>query len=214
MRTSPPVIVLKEKRESVKRELHGAADVFRGSGIEVAAERNMLTVSMIGTANAYAYALCHSYGGALLHLEQEFEVSTCAPAQNVVLTMSAMLQGHLRTDHSGGACLRAASASVQPVGGGPSIGLALAPRCGGGVEKGCWPLKEESTSSPVVVPAGRFLLVADFIVEATADHFCKGHGEVDFAPNSPEGTWSWADPIEKADPANHGFHVLVRADTP
>ena len=148
---------------------------------------NTLSATLTGTANAYAYVLCHSYAGALLHLEQELEVTPSDPKYGwVVLTMSVKVDGHLRTDINGGASLRMASATVQPAGGGEALGLALSPRQMGGMQ-GSQRVQEEASSTPQVVPAGRFLLVADFVVEATADHICKGHGEVDFAPIPPRG---------------------------
>jgi hypothetical protein len=213
-RTAPPAITLKEKRESVEREKHGAANVFEGGKITVATAGNTLSATLTGTSNAYAYVLCHSYGGALLHLEQEFEVTPSDPTYGwVVLTISAKVDGHLRSDIHGGASLRMASATVQPVRGGEALELALSPRQAGGVQ-GSWRVKEEASLSPQVVPAGRFLLVADFVVEATADHISKGHGEADFAPDSPGGAWAWPDPIEKVDSKDFGLTVNVKADTP
>ena len=210
----PPLIVLKEKKDSVKRDIHGAGNVFPGGKIVVKAENNVLLTTLADSANAYAYALCHSHAGACLHLEQQFEVVPCDPGQSVVLTMAIKLDGHLRTDENGGASLKLASATVQPVGGGPGLGLALAPRTSAPGVRGVWRLKEDSESNPLVVPPGRFVLVADFVIEATADHFCKGHGEVDFCPESPEGAWSWPDPIEKVETTDWGFTVLVQADNP
>ena len=206
---------MKEKRESVKRERHGAANVFEGGKITVTATGDTLSATLTGTANAYAYVLCHSYAGALLHLEQEFEVTPSDPKYGwVVLMMSVKVDGHLRTDINGGASLRMASATVQPAGGGEVLGLALSPRQMGGMQ-GSQRVKEEASSTPQVVPAGRFLLVADFVVEATADHICKGHGEVDFAPDSPEGAWAWPDPsVEKVDTSDFGLNVTVKAGTP
>ena len=126
--TVPPAITLKEKRESVRRERHGAANVYEGGKITVTATGNTLSASLTGTANAYAYVLCHSYAGALLHLEQEFEVTPADPNYGwVVLTMSVKVDGHLRSDIHGGASLRMASAIVQPAGGGEALGLALSP---------------------------------------------------------------------------------------
>ena len=128
--------------------------------------------------------------------------------------MMIKLDGHLRTDENGGATLKLASASVHPVDGGPGLGLALAPRTSPCGARGVWRLKEDSKSNPVIVAPGRFILVADFVIEATADHFCNGHGEVDFAPDSPEGAWAWPDPIEKVPTKDWGFTVWVQADTP
>ena len=65
----PPKIVLKEKKDSVKRDIHGAGTVFEGDRIVVTAQDNTLAAALVGTANAYAYALCHSHAGACLHLE-------------------------------------------------------------------------------------------------------------------------------------------------
>ena len=212
--TAPPTITLKEKRENVKRERHGAANVFEGGKITVAARGNTLSATLTGTANAYAYVLCHSHAGALLHLEQEFEVTPSHPNDGwVVLTMSLKIDGHLRTDINGGASLTMASATIQPAGGGEALGLALPPRQMGGMQ-GAQRIQEEASSTPQVVPAGRFLLVADFVVEATADHICKGHGEVDFAPDSPEGVWAWSDPVEKIDTKDFGLTVNVKAIMP
>jgi hypothetical protein len=75
-------------------------------------------------------------------------------------------------------------------------------------------VKEEAASTPQIVSAGWFLLVTDFVVEATADHVSKGHGKVDFAPDSPEGAWAWSDSIEKTDTTDFGLTVTVKADTP
>lgn len=210
----PPKIVLKEKKQSVKRDIHGAGNVFEGGRIVVTAQDNTMAAALVDTANAYAYALCHSHAGACLHLEQEFEVIPCVSGENAVLTMMIKLDGHLRTDENGGATLKLASASVQPVGGGPVLALAVAPRTSVPGVRGVWRLKEDSKSNPVIVTPGRFILVADFVIEATADHFCNGHGEVDFAPDSPEGAWAWPDPIEKVPTKDWGFTVWVQADTP
>ena len=159
---------------------------------------NTLSATLTDTANAYAYVLCHSYAGALLHLEQEFEVTPSDPKYGwVVLTMSVKVDGHLRTDINGGASLKIASATVQPAGGGEALGLALSPRQMGGMQ-GSQRVLEEASSTPQVVPAGRFLLVADFVVEATADHICKGHGEVDFA-RFPRGGMGLAGPSIRKD---------------
>lgn len=214
-RTAPPRITLKEKQENVRRERHGAANVFEGGKITVAATGNTLSATLTGTANAFAYVLCHSYAGALLHLEQEFEVTPVNPNDGwVVLMISLKVDGHLRTDINGGASLRIASATVQPAGGGEALGLAISPRSAGGVQ-GSWRVQEEASSTPQVVPAGRFRLVADFVVEATADHICKGHGEADFAPDSPEAAWAWPDPsVEKIDTKDFGLNVTVKADMP
>ena len=131
-RTAPPKITLKEKQESVKRERHGAANVYEGGKITVTAAGNTLSATLTGTGNAFAYVLCHSYAGALLHLEQEFEVTPSDPKYGwVVLTMSVKVDGHLRTDINGGASLTMASATIQPAGGGEALGLALSPRSGG-----------------------------------------------------------------------------------
>ena len=210
----PPQIVLKEKKATVNRDIHGAGNVFEGGRIVVTAQDNQLAAALVDTANAYAYALCHSHAGACLHLEQQFEVVPCLSGENAVLSMIIKLDGHLRTDENGGATLKQASATVQPVGGGPVLALALAPRTSTPGVRGVWRLTEDSKSNPVVVPPGRYVLVADFVVEATADHFCHGHGEVDFAPDSPEGAWAWSDPIEKVETKDWGFTVWVRADTP
>ena len=99
---APPAITLKEKRESVKREKHGAANVYEGAKITVTPAGNTLSARLTGTANAYAYVLCHSYAGALLHLEQEFEVTPVDPQYAwVVLTMSVKVDGHLRATFTG-----------------------------------------------------------------------------------------------------------------
>jgi hypothetical protein len=210
----PPKIVLKEKKESVRRDIHGAGNVFEGGRIVVTAEVNMLAAALVDSANAYAYALCHSHAGACLHLEQEFEVIPCVSGENVLLTMMIKLDGHLRTDEHGGATLKLASATVQPVGGGPGLALALAPRTSACGVRGVWRLKDDSKSNPLIVAPGRFILVADFVIEATADHFCHGHGEVDFAPDAPEGAWAWPDPIEKVETKDWGFTVWVQAENP
>jgi hypothetical protein len=209
-----PVITLREKRESVRRERHGAANVYEGGKIAIKAVGNKLSATLTGTANAYAYILCHSYAGALLHLEQEFDVNSGDQQHGwTLLTMTLNLDGHLRTDKHGGASLRVASASIRPAGGGEAVRLAIAPRSAGGV-RGAWRVNDEAKSGPVAMPAGRFLLIADFVVEATADHISKGHGEVDFAPDSPEGSWAWSDPIEKVDSNDFGLTVNVKAENP
>ena len=81
----PPLIVLKEKKDSVKRDIHGAGNVYPGGTVAVKADENLLLATLADTANAYAYALCHSHAGACLHLEQQFEVVPCDPGQNVAL---------------------------------------------------------------------------------------------------------------------------------
>ena len=215
-KATPPVIVLNDKKETIDQTLHGASS-FDGGKIAVTAERNTVKATLSGTTNAYAYILCHSSVRGSVHVEQEFEIKPGDPtakagAATAAVSLSLKLEGYFRTDRRGGSRLEAARAEIHPVDGGPALGLELSPRSAGpGIAAR---VIDAASSPPQILPLGRYVLIADLVMVASADHFSSGHGEADFSPIRNEGIWSDPNPFEDVEPKDFGLTVTVKADAP
>jgi hypothetical protein len=219
-KAAPSVIVLNDKKETIERTLHGSSS-FDSGKITVNAERNTLKATLCGTTNAYAYILCHSSGRGSVHLEQEFEIKpgdpgvkagTATEAGSATVSLSLKLDGYFRTDRRGGARLEAARAEIHPIGGEPAVGLELSPRSAG--PSIAARVMDDASSAPKVLPLGRYVLIADLVMAASADHFSSGHGEADFSPKRNEGIWSEPNPFEDVEPKDFGLVVSVKTEVP
>ena len=144
---------------------------------------------MVGAAYAHCYAGRHSEGLLKVRLVHEFEVTPPDDSGALVgLRMSGKLDGYVRSEANGSACLRSADAAVYPAcGGGPVLSLAFPPCCAppGGAGR----CQQEFELPPQTLPAGRYVLVADLTPEASVDGTCRGHAEAVFAPGPRVGTW-------------------------
>ncbi|MBX6316108.1 MAG: hypothetical protein IRY99_24825 [Isosphaeraceae bacterium] len=209
----PPVITLRDKCDVITPRIHGAAKV-EGGKIRVAASGNSLTATLTGAAYAYAYIGGHATGALSLRLVQPFDLAPGDPKTPwVALRLAAKVDGYVRSERQGTACLRVAAATLYPACGGPPWSLALPPGCAAG--RCAWRYERAAELPPLIVPAGRYVLVADFVIAATVDGITKGSGEAAFSPDAPEGTWSPAlNPLAGIDRKDFGFTVTLKASTP
>jgi hypothetical protein len=210
-----PLITLGEKRESITPEVHGAAYMEKGAIAVRPTSSTTFTAALTGASHAHAYVFCHATVLATVHLEQEFEVAPGNPATpSVTLSLTAKIDGHLRSDENGAACMRAATATVAPASGGPVLSVGFAPGCV--VGRGASRYTQTAQPPPQVVPAGKYVLVADFVFDANVDGFCHGHGEAiftsDFTADRPLIVPSLPDnPFEKVDKKDFGFRITIEA---
>src|SRR5439155_13323861 len=63
------------------------------------------------------------------------------------------------------------------------------------------------------MPVGRYVLTADFVIDAVAGGLCDGHSVADFSPSTtlPADWVRTRDPFQGVDKKNFGFSVLLTA---
>jgi hypothetical protein len=207
----PPTIKLGQTHNEIQPIEHGIGNA-EGEEIVVKANGGTLTATLGAASNAYGYVFHHSTGTANVRVVQEFEVIAGSPSNpHVTLALGGQIGGYIRANTQGSACLRMAASAIVPVGGGPPLtGFVLPSFCTPGC--GIWPVDEEATAPIVTVPAGCYLLVADLVLDATADGFNRGHGEAAFSPTALEGIWSPPDaPANGYNRKNFGFIINLKA---
>lgn len=207
----PPTIKLGPAHNEIQPIEHGIGNA-EGEEIVVKATGGTLTATLGAASNAYGYVFHHSTGTANVRVVQEFEVIAGRPSNPyVTLTLGGLIGGYIRANTQGSACLRMATAAIVPAGGGPPLtAFALPSICTPGC--GIWPVDEAATAPVVTVPAGCYLLVADLVLDASADGFNRGHGEAAFSPTAPEGIWSPPDaPATGYNRKNFGFLITLKA---
>jgi hypothetical protein len=184
-----------------------------GGQIEVETDENTLTVTMTGVAAAHCWVGCESTGGQLFRLSQEFEITS--PEQGVTeveLTLESTLKGVIRGRHKGRGCMRMASAAVYRADGPRTpLNLAHTPACAPG---GCAFKYEREIKLPAVtVPLGKYVLVAEFFIEADATGLTTGHGIADFSDDPIPDLWKQErDPFKDVDRKEFGFVLKLTAE--
>jgi hypothetical protein len=208
-----PTIRLGEKQETQNPDWSGAGEIPKGE-INAKVEANELATFLSGEAYAHSFAGHHARSLASIQLVQEFDIVPGDPEDpRVMLTLGGKLDGYLRSECKGTACLRLADAAVYPACGGPTLGLSFPPSCSSG--NGSHRCEAEAQSPSLMLLAGRYVLVVRLVLETTADGLFRGHGEAVFAPGTREGTWTSKDnPPPELEGEDFGFAVTLRADAP
>ena len=125
--------------------------------------------------------------------------------------MVGKVDGYLRGDCNGSACLRLASATVYPACGGPALTVAIAPGCIAG--ESALRILQTVEHPPLMVPAGDYILDATFVIEASVQGFSHGQGEAVFIPgNSGILPGLPNNPFIKVDRKDFGFIIAIEAD--
>ena len=173
---------------------------------------NTFTVTMTGTPAADSYLGCTSTATQTFHLVQEFEVACSDPSvQTVSLNLDSSLVGYVRSTRKATACVRLASATVAPQSwGGNPVALAHPPHCVSGTQgRLCNQHLPPAQGSPM--PLGRFILVADFVLDATASGVCNAHAAADFSPDTtlPAEWVRMRDPFQGVAKKSFGFNFTV-----
>jgi hypothetical protein len=184
----------------------GAIDVVTGSGT--------LSAVLTGTVAANAHLGCTGSACETFHLVQEFEITCSDPnVKTVSLTLDSTLVGFVRSRYKAGAQMKIATAVVAPVNWDDSplsVGHPIQ------VVEGTQAQLCNQHLVPLTVPfmpVGRYVLKAEFIIDAVAGGLCDGHSVADFSPSTtlPADWVRTRDPFQGVDKKNFGFSLLLTA---
>ncbi len=211
------------KCETISPCFHCSAKAADGKA-EFTAEDNQLKTVLTGAAGANVFFGAESAATLSVQVVQEFEIS-CSDSSisQVVLTLESNLAGFIRSKHKANACMRLASASIAPVGATTAaLSTCFPTACVGGVQGCCvgpQGYKYETPAEPVKVgamPLGKYVLQANFIIQATAGGVLDAHSTAIFTPES-EDLDAWErehDPFVGDAHDDFGFTLTLKADTP
>ena len=178
---------------------------------------NALAMTMSGSVAANAFLGHTSTATETFHLEQEFEIECSDSATSFVrLTLESALVGFVRSKYKAGAGVKVASAKVF-VAGSPETPLVVVhpPSC---VEGDNARLCNQHL--PLIrvdkMPLGKYILVADFVIDCNAGGICDGHSAADFSPSTalPADWVRTRDPFQGVDKKDFGFKLTLTADAP
>ena len=203
----PPKIRLGEKRERDTPEGRGAGYIPT-SKADVKAVGGKLTAVLTGAAFSHSFFGAHSVSVSALQLVQEFEVVPGAPSDPLVrLSLSGKIDGYVRSEKHGAAGLRLANASVTPACGGPTLGVVFPPcRISDTSRERC---RSAAEPTQLDLPPGKYVLVANLVLETDVDGILRSHAEAVFSPgNHYLGDWKSND-SEKPDVERKDFGLIV-----
>lgn len=173
-----------------------------------------LTVRMTGAPAADSYLGCTSSASQTFRLVQEFEVRCSdASVEAVALTLDSSLVGYVRSRRRADAGMRLARASVLPEGWTDTpLVLAHPPMCVSGDQARLCNQHLPPLEGPPM-PLGRYVLVADFVLDTTASGICNAHAAVDFSPDTalPVDWVRTRDPFQGASKKSFGFTLTLTA---
>jgi hypothetical protein len=190
-----------------------------GGAIDLQATSNTLSAFLTGTVAANAHLGTTGTAAETFHLVQEFEITSSDPkVTRVSLTLDSALVGYVRSRHKAGASMKLAAAMIRPANWDNSpLAVAHPMQSVNGAEASLCNQHLE----PLVVPSmpvGRYVLTADFLIEAVAGGLCDGHSVADFSPSTslPADWIRTKDPFQGVDKKNFGFAITltVAADNP
>ena len=185
-----------------------------GGAIDVVATSGTLSAVLTGTAAANAHLGCTGSACETFHLVQEFEITCSDPAvKTVSLTLDSSLVGYVRSRHKAGAQMKLATAVVAPVNWDDSplsVGHPIQ------VVSGTQAQLCNQHLVPLTVPSmpvGRYVLKAEFIIDAVAGGLCDGHAVADFSPTTglPADWVRTRDPFQGVNKKNFGFSLILTA---
>lgn len=207
---TPLKITLQKLEELGPQGQWGASQVLdRKASVKVSGAT--LTAKMTATAAAYPAVICPGTALATKRLVQPFTIEPATGATPWVnVTLSAKAEGYVRTLEGSHAGLRVASASVYPQGGGPPLALSFPPAATG--DGGHLHYREAVSIPPTPMPAGCYVLVLDFAVEAVVSGMFHGFAEAVFSP-TPAGSSRivGTNPYKDVDAKKLGFTVVLKA---
>jgi hypothetical protein len=190
--------------------------------IDLAPDKNTLTITVTGGVGANVFLGCHSEALQSMRLIQEFEVS-CSDANvhEMILTLDSKLLGFVRSKHKASACVRIASMTVTPAGGGsPILSVSHPVPCVGGTPFHSPPAGSQSTEPlPAIrsqpLPMGVYILDVNFVLTATAEGFLDAHSTAIFSPEPTElDPWEREhDPFAGEKKDGYGFTSVLTAST-
>ena len=180
------------------------------------AEAGTLTATITSIAGAHAYLGTHSASVHEVTLVQEFDVASSDPnVGQVLVSLEGSLNGYLRSRHKGSACVRMASATVAPAAGGYAPLSVALPALSVSGHDGQYAYSQSSKSPEQSLPVGRYVLTANFHIDAAAEGVLNGHGVANFSPDDlPAGYAQEVDPFKDAEKKDYGFVLTVTAALP
>ncbi|AGA30196.1 hypothetical protein [Singulisphaera acidiphila] len=210
------------KCENIAPSTHGDA---KGDGkVEVEAGDNQVKAVLGAAAGANVFIGVESTATESVHLVQEFEIS-CSDASisQVYLTLESNLLGFVRSKHKASAGVRLASATIAPVGWAttplavsyPTVCVGGPNGCNGGPKGYKYETPLEPVKSPLM-PLGRYVLHATFVVSASAGGLRDAHSTAIFMTES-EDLDAWErehDPFKGDSHDDFGFTLTLKADAP
>jgi hypothetical protein len=218
--TPPFEFTIQGKNEGITPYTQHDAKVEEGK-IDVATDKNTLTVTLTGGAGANVFLGAHSEAMQSFRLIQEFDVTSTDPKNSqVILSLDSKLVGFVRSKHKASACVHIASITVTPAGWATSPLAASLPRpCVGpnphplGAANGSMVKDPLPTITSEPLPLGRYVIDASFVVTADANGLLDGHSTAIFSPEPKElDPWEREhDPYNGEDKAGYGFTSVITA---
>lgn len=173
---------------------------------------NALAAVLSGSAAANAYLGCPGVATERFLLVQDFEI-TCSD-KNVTrakLSLDSVLAGFVRSKHRAGARTGPATAQVCPLGSTePVMAIAHPPLAVQGTD-GRHCNQHLPTLEVSGVPLGRYVLTAEFVLEAEAFGIADAHANADFSPSAtlPADWVRTRDPFQGVDKKDFGFSLTL-----
>ena len=205
---------------AVQPYTHGDAKTEEGK-IDVTTEANTLKVVMTGGVGANVFLGFESIANQTFQLVQEFEITAADPnVREVVLTLDSGLIGFVRAKHKASACVNVACVRIAPAGWSSSpLSASLPGICVVGPNEQCGcPLgmMNKDPLAPITsqpLPVGRYVLQADFVIQATARGIIDAHSTAIFSPEPTElDPWEREhDPYKGEEKEGYGFTTILTA---
>lgn len=200
---------------------HCSAKTEEGK-IDVTSEPNTLKLVMTGGAGANVFFGAESTAVQSFSVNQEFDITSSDPSvSQVVLTLDSALVGFVRAKHRASACVQVASVTISPVGWTSTPLSVCHPQlcvAGPNPQTRCEPVgvmnKDPlpSITSPPM-PLGRYVIQANFVIQADASGLLDAHSMAIFSPEPKElDPWEREHDLFKGeDKPGYGFTTILTA---
>jgi hypothetical protein len=211
---SPPVYSLDlGGRSACVTPSHRGQARAEGGEIDITSPKsNALAAVLSGSVAANAYLGCPGSASERFQLVQEFTV-TCSGknVKTVKMSLDSELAGFARSKHHAGAGARLAVASVCPVGSTEPVMVVTHPTLAVDGNDGRHCNQHLPTTEVSGLPLGRYVLMAEFVLEAEAFGIADAHANADFSPSSslPSDWVRTRDPFQGVDKKNFGFSLTL-----
>lgn len=212
----PPKIHLEgEEHQDFPPGLRGATQVL-GRKATAKVSGASLKVKMTETTASYCAVLCPGTALASMRLVRPFAIEPAEGASRWVrVSLSAQAEGYLRTEDPGAAGLRLAAVALYPSACSPPppplLSLSLPPVAIG--PNAHLYYRHDTEASPAVLPAGDYVLVLDFHLEAAVSDHLHGFAGATFSSRRPSTQLPNRDPFEKVDTKDFGFTAVLKAES-
>jgi hypothetical protein len=171
-----------------------------------------LAAVLSGSVAANAYLGCPGSASERCQLVQEFEI-TCSDnnVKTAKMSLDSVLAGFVRSKHRAGAGTRLATARVCPVGSTQPVMVITHPTLAVKGNDGLHCNQHLPTLEVGGLPLGRYVLTAEFVLEAEAFGIADAHAHADFSPSGslPADWVRTRDPFQGVDKKDFGFSLTL-----